>query len=275
MKKRSADVTIDLRELPAYALSEAAHYLRIPPVALRSWIGGRPSSKASARKDTALIELPDPKLEALSFMNLVEAHVLNALRREYRSALPQLGRALEQVRENFGWKHSLAQQRFETDALNLFISKLATSKSVSEQERCAMHELIKTHLRRIEYDITGTAMRLFPFTRDNGLDQPKIIVIDPLVSFGRPTITGSGITTRILAERYQAGDSVEALAEDYGYKQTQIEEALRCEVGLGGATADLSDRRDARLEDSSGGAASGGGGSKGLSGFIFAWAGGS
>ena len=89
--KASIDAQPDTRQLPAYGLSEAAHYLHIPLATLRSWVHGRRPYPTTAGKKyfKRLIDLPEPKFGALSFMNLVEAHVLNAIRRDYRIALPR------------------------------------------------------------------------------------------------------------------------------------------------------------------------------------------
>ena len=231
--KASIDAQPDTRQLPAYGLSEAAHYLHIPVATLRSWVHGRPYPTTAGKKYfKRLIDLPEPKFGALSFMNLVEAHVLNAIRRNYRIALPKVRGALDYVRKQFGWKHPLAEQKFETHGVNLFVSRFEKLISASESGQLAIREVIKAHLRRIEHDTFGLAARLYPFTRENGLDQPRFIVIDPLVSFGRPIIDGTGVTTTVLAERYKAGDSMDALAEEYGCKRPQIEEAVRCELAL-------------------------------------------
>jgi uncharacterized protein (DUF433 family) len=115
---------------------------------------------------------------------------------------------------------------------HLFISRFQDLISASESGQLAIRVLIQARLRRIEHDAAGFAIRLYPFTRQNGLDQPRIIVIDPLISFGRPTIAGTGVTTSILAERYKACDSMDALADDYGCQRAQVEEAIRCELAL-------------------------------------------
>lgn len=62
--------------------------------------------------------------------------------------------------------------------------------------------------------------------------EPKTIVIDPQVSFGRPVLAGTGIPTAVIAERYIAGESVDDLADDYGRRRLEIEEAIRCELSL-------------------------------------------
>jgi uncharacterized protein (DUF433 family) len=43
-------------------------------------------------------------------------------------------------------------------------------------------------------------------------------------------LTSSGIATAVIAERYKAGESVDELADDYGRKRLEIEEAIRCEL---------------------------------------------
>ena len=60
--------------------------------------------------------------------------------------------------------------------------------------------------------------------------EPRLVVIDPLVSFGRPVLAGTGIPTAIIAERYKAGESIDELANDYGRQRYEIEESIRCEL---------------------------------------------
>jgi uncharacterized protein (DUF433 family) len=223
----------DPRELPAYSFAEAAHYLRIPPATLRSWVRGRHYPTEIGKKFfKPVIELPDPKLPSLSFLNLVEAHVLDAIRREHNIPLDKVRTALNYVKQHFGVPHPLAEQKFESDGVSLIVSRFGQLIAVSEAGQLAMKEMLAAHLRRIEHDPSGMAIQLYPFTRKRQPDEPKIIVIDPSVSFGRPIIFGTGVATAIVAERYKAGESVDELADDYGCERRHIEEAVRCELAL-------------------------------------------
>ena len=58
-----------------------------------------------------------------------------------------------------------------------------------------------------------------------------MVVIDPRLSGGRPVLAGTGLATELIAERYKAGESVEDLAKDYEREESEIEEAVRCELG--------------------------------------------
>lgn len=223
----------DPREMPAYNIGEAAHYLRIPIATLRSWVRGRdyPTSHGS-RFFKPLLALPDPDLLSLSFVNLIEAHVLDAIRREHNIALPKVRATLDYVTRQLGSKHPLADHRFETDGVELLLSHVGKLISVSEAGQLAMRTMLESHLRRIERDSSGLAVRLYPFTRKREMEEPKYIVMDPYVSFGRPTIAGTGIVTSIVAERYKAGESMDELAKDYGCERGYVEEAIRCELEI-------------------------------------------
>ncbi len=190
------------------------------------------SAAGSTRRFRPLIALPDPQNTVLSFLNLVEAHTLSALRQEHGLRLPIIREAISYVRKTLGSQHPLAEHRFETDGINLFITHLGKLISASDGGQIAMREMIASYLKRVEWDEKGLAARLYPFTRSRGSDDPKIVVIDPLISFGRRSIAGTGIATAVVAERYKAGESTRDLATDYGCADAQIEEAVRCELSL-------------------------------------------
>lgn len=225
----------ELRETPVYPLSEAAHYLLIPGATLRSWVVGRPYPvKRGTRYFQPLLRVRSGRGVALqlSFLNLVEAHVLDAIRRVHQIPLSKVRAALEYLRGEFGSKHPLAEQRMETDGRDLFVRKYGQLINASQEGQLAMLEILSAHLRRIEWDSAGLAARLFPFTRKRDPNEPKVIVMDPGVSFGRPVLYGTGIATAVVAERYKAGESVEELAEDYRRPTLEIQEAIRCELSV-------------------------------------------
>ncbi len=225
------DVSQDLRELPAYGIPEAAHYLRIPRATLRDWVLGRSyPTETGMTFSKPIIALPDEDRHLLSFVNLVEAHVLDAIRREHKISLQKVRRALDYLTKHFRSKHPLADQNFETDGLDLFIQKYGQLINLSQEGQLAIRSLLEAHLRRIDRDKAGLPVRLFPFTRKRQPEEPRAVVIDPYVSFGRPVLVGTGIATAIIAERYKAGESMDELADDYGRERLEIEEAIRCEL---------------------------------------------
>ena len=223
----------DIRELPTYGVTETAHYLQIPQTTLRSWVVGRryPTGDGT-RFFEPLVTLPDLDRPLLSFTNVVEVHVLDAIRRQHQIRLPKIRQALRYLRQRFPSKHPLADQKFATDGLDLFIQRYGQLINISQSGQLAMRSLLEAHLQRIERDSQGVAIRLYPFTRKRLPDEPRLVVLDPYMTFGRPALTSSGIATAMIAERYKAGESVDEIADDYGRDRLEIEEAIRCELQI-------------------------------------------
>ena len=191
--------TDDPRLVPAYTLAEAAHYLRMPEGTLRSWVVGRLYPVAGQpKRSRPLIHLNDHKRQYMSFINLVEAHVLAAIRRRHGVKLPKVRRALDYVGRQFRVEHPLINQSFQTDGLDLFVERYGELINVSREGQRAMKEILGVYLKRIEWDARGVPIKLYPFTRDTQAEaapasDPRVVVMNPAVSFGRPVIAGTEI----------------------------------------------------------------------------------
>lgn len=226
----------DPRFAPAYSTAEAARYLRVPEETLRSWIFGRTYLAAGQQKRSRpLIHLDDSSGRYLSFMNLVEGHVLAAIRRNHGVRLPKVRAALDYVRREFHVERPLIDQAFQTDGLDLFVERYGEVINASREGQQALKEIISVYLLRIERDTRGLPIKLYPFTRESEmacapLQDPRIIVMTPTVSFGRPIVAGTGIPVAAIYERYKAGDSVADLANDFRLETGAVEEAIRCEA---------------------------------------------
>jgi uncharacterized protein (DUF433 family) len=222
---------IDSRRIPIYSIQDAARYLRIPVSTIRSWtIGHNYRVKSGSNFFAPIVEISPSKPYLLSFTNLVEIHVLRAIRQHHKIQLNRVRDALDFIDERFQVAHPLATQEFSTDGVDLFIDRYGELIQASQVERSQLRLAINTHLERIEPDDGGLAIKLYPFTRSHEENNPRIVVIDPRVAFGRRTIDGTGIATSILKERYSAGDSIDDLAIDYDCDRLSIEEAIRCEL---------------------------------------------
>jgi uncharacterized protein (DUF433 family) len=228
--------TDDPRLVPAYTTAEAAHYLRMPEGTLRSWLVGRLYPAGGRKKRSQpLIQLDDRKGQYLSFINLVEAHILAAIRRRHGVKLPNVRSALAYVKRHYNIDRPLIDQSFQTDGLDLFVERYGDLINASREGQQAMKEIVSVYLKRIERDAKGLPIKLYPFTRDTESDatpksDPKLVVMNPAVSFGRPVIEGTGIPASAIYERYKAGDSVAELARDFHLDTSAIEEAIRCEA---------------------------------------------
>ncbi|RYG66058.1 hypothetical protein EON80_16185, partial [bacterium] len=115
----------DPRELPAYSLPRAAYMAGVPVQTLRSWVNGRTyPTRKGVGQFSPIIDLPDPGSQYLSFINIIEAHILGSIRRVHQVPLPNIRNAVHFVKNQFGTPHPLAERKFETDGVSLFIREL-------------------------------------------------------------------------------------------------------------------------------------------------------
>lgn len=224
-------ITRDPRTVPAYTLADVARFVRLPVPTLRSWVSGRGYDTQDGPRRFCPLIVPAGH-EGLSFINLIEAQVLAAIRKTHAIKIPKIRSALSYMRRGMGVEHPLAIERFETDGVDLFVRR-GIILNASRQGQVAMDDVVKLYLRRIRYDEDGRAAVFFPFTRsmESGVDQPSEIVINPEVMFGRPVISGTRIDTATVLERFEAGESPEEIATDFSVSPEQVVEAVRCEVG--------------------------------------------
>jgi len=76
-----------LYEEPAYGLSEAAVYLKVPQATLRYWLTG-------SGKQPPIINPVECVQARLSFLNLLECHALAGMRKIYNLKLPKVRSSL-------------------------------------------------------------------------------------------------------------------------------------------------------------------------------------
>ena len=235
----------DPRELPLYSLGDAGRYLKLNPMTLRSWVYGRnyKLEDGTSKWWEAVIHLPDPEIPLLSFMNLVEIHVLSGIRRIHNVRFQKVRSALAWVETFYpDEKNLLARVEFWADKFDLFIKTSGDLICASRHGQQVIQEAVEQYLHRVERDFDLAPLRLYPFSKEIVLgfgnqdsrpsdleDTPKSIVIDPLFAFGRPSISGTGIPTNVIAGRFKAGEKIVELAKDYGIEETQIKEALSYE----------------------------------------------
>lgn len=219
----------DLREMPAYGIGEAAGYLRLPLSTLRAWmLGQRYQVGGTPKFFKPVIEIADRKGRLLSFINLVEAFVLAGIRRKHEIPLPKVRSAVDYLRRTFNTPRPLAEERFQTDGVDLVVDKFGALIGATQEGQLQMREIIRDRLKYVHRDPKGVPEKIVLFPARSRSAKGDV-VIDPRLSFGRPVLDGLGVRTAILYERFMAGEDVPDLARDYDAPPEAIENAIRCE----------------------------------------------
>ncbi len=208
---------------PLLTLRETAAHLGIPRSTVQWWT--RPPD-ARAPLITAF---PRRGRQAtVPFVGVAEAFVLSAFRRA-GVPLQRIRPAVEIVSSTIGVEHALASRRLYTDGAEVLYDFAANRSDEDLLELVVMRtrqrqfsEVVKDYLERIEYGDDGWAssLQLPIYSRAR-------VIVDPEVAFGLPLLVHGGARVEDLVDRFQAGDSVADLVEDFGVPAEEVEDVIR------------------------------------------------
>jgi uncharacterized protein (DUF433 family) len=215
----------DIRHQGAYTLAEAARYLKLPQATLRAWAVGRDYPVAVGQnRFKALIKPARGKPPLLSFFNLIEAHVLRALRTEHGVSIKALRDSIAYAERTLKIDRLLLREDLSTHGGRVLLDHYGELIDLSASGQIAIRKSLEDHLARIEWDEWKFPVRLYPYPTA-ALDGQRPIAIDAHIAFGRPVLVSQGVSTHTIAERLDAGESVDDLAADYDVTRGDIERA--------------------------------------------------
>lgn len=226
----------DIRfDTPLYSLSEAARYLGVPNSTFASWAKGyvrRSSDRRTVTGAPVLSVVPGKQATSISFIGLAEGMVLAAIR---KTGVPmqRIRPALLALQEEIGLDHALASQRLYSDGAEVLYdfaeihekspsAGLARDLVVLRNGQRVFTDVVTDYLQRIEYGSDGYAQLIhLP-----GYAQRQVVA-DPTRSFGQPVFVHGAARVADVLDRFQAGESIPDLAEDFGVPIEDLEDALR------------------------------------------------
>ncbi len=234
-KARGIDLDLyggrDPRDRPRYTFPEAARATEIPASTLRSWLVGQPyRRKYDHGFFEPVITRPEDDDSRLSFTNLIEAHVLRALREVHAVKLSYIREAVDVAEKECGISRLLISPHLRTSAGQLFLDRYTDLLELTKAQQLVMRSVLDQFLERIEFDEEKLPREFFPFERLPKNAGRRVISLSPFVSFGRAIIQSTGVTTRAVVERIEAGEDADAVREDYGLREDELEEAILYEL---------------------------------------------
>jgi uncharacterized protein (DUF433 family) len=225
----------DILAIPNYGPIEAAEFLHIPYETLRYWM--------SPKSGPLIRPAEDGRQQILSFKNLVECYVLDIIRRIHKVSMPKVRfsvetiRRLQDARHLMNTEYPLADHDLKIDkkAKRLYVYDLhGKIVQLTDGGTIEAPEFVEACLQRVVRDKGGVAQKFHPFLRqydslEKSARDPQLLIVDPRVSFGKPVIAGTGITTEVIAGRLIAGDIESDLAKEYGRTLAEIRAAAKFE----------------------------------------------
>lgn len=219
------------REHPRYTFPEASRATDIPASTLRAWVAGQSYQRTHDRGYfEPVIGRPSEGDSRLSFTNLIEAHVLRALRTVHEVKLSYIREAMDVAQAEYGIERLLVSPELRTSAGRLFLERYTHLLELSEARQLVMRSVLEQYLQRIEFDESRLPSEFFPFERSPQNKGRRVVALSPIVSFGRAVLKRTGVSTLAVARRADAGEPREEIMADYGLEEAEFEEAILYEA---------------------------------------------
>lgn len=213
---------------PTYSIAEASRLTGISRGRVSRYLRGY--RYEGGELDPVISRSIPPESTYASFLNLIDLLFIKKFI-ERGFSLQFIRKALEDAREYLGTPH-FARIKFFTSSKTIILELPSSSNMVGllMGGQRAMSEVIENVYDKVDFEeVTefGFVSRWFPRGRE------EYIVIDPTISYGRPTIMGSGIATENIFDLYLGENKkIKPVKGWFDLPRHKIQAAVRFETSL-------------------------------------------
>ena len=204
-------------DLPVYRLGSAAKYARTNVQRVSYWRRG-----AGNQQNVTLARSSEVPL--LTYLELIEVAFVASMR-ELGISLTKIRRTREYASRELASQHPFAQYDWKTNGIHLLLGLQQVEGGAQFTEaivgdrygQMAWHHLLNERFAEFDYE-DDLVLTWHPRGRDN------CVTIDPRVAFGSPT--AGGIATWAIKDRYEAGEPLADIMDDFRLEEYQVKDAL-------------------------------------------------
>ena len=220
------------RTVPAYPPVEAGRLVGIHPRRVRRWHVGYSYryGKGLRRQHPVLGTSTQPDSTHVSFLQLIELLFIKQFL-DHGISLQRIRRALEEAKDILGTAH-VAHHVFFSDGATVFLRVRDKGNAILQllsSGQWAIAPIIEEIAKQIDFSDAPNqyARRWYP----PGYD--RTVVVDPAVSFGRPSLAGRRISTANIYDLFVAeGGDYGAVKGWWGISTEEVDAAVRFERAL-------------------------------------------
>ena len=231
---------MEIWETPIYNPAYVSRLINLSTGRIKRWLQGyeysyiaSDSAKAVWRHKEPVIDRDDSEIPSYaSFLDLIDLLFVKQFLNKGLS-LQKIRKALTEAQAVIGGHH-FAQRMFFTDGKNIYMQVRDDADSLLELlsgGHWVISQFIKELAEQIEFDEpSGFAAKWFP------LGKTGLIVIDPKISFGRPTIIGKNISTDNIYDCYLGeNENITKVCGWSDLTRAQVTAAIKFETTLNAA----------------------------------------
>ena len=224
---------------PLYTIGEAADIVSVPAATLVTWARGYerhfPGGRV-AKGDPVVTDYGPASrhVPTMPFVGLAEAAFLAAIKRT-GVPLQRIRPALAILRDDLGIEHALASDRLLSDGNEVLYSFAERVRSetgdyllgelmVVRNRQGVFTGVVADYLNNVTWERGYVkAMRLRRY-------RSAEVTVDPDIAFGAPILATSGARVSDILERYRGGDSIKAVAREFGATSAEVEDLVRVQL---------------------------------------------
>jgi uncharacterized protein (DUF433 family) len=204
--------------LPAYSVSDTARYVHESPQLIASW---------HYRETSTGVALPGKEHQKpLSYLQLIEVAVVAAFR-QLGLSLQRIRKARQYLAQRFNSEHPFADYKFKTEGYHILLDLQQFESDESfelivadKAGQLAWGKVMEDRLLEFDYEFELVL-------KWHLAGRQSLVVIDPRIAFGAPNV--HGVPTWVLKGRYNAGETIADIIEDFNLDETAVKDAWKFE----------------------------------------------
>ena len=221
-------------DVPMYTTAMAGRLVGLSKYRVRRWLQGYDYTYSAGPSGETRIGHKEPVIRRdnidessyASFLDLIDLLFVKRFL-DHEISLQRLRKALHEADELLDGHH-FAQRSFFTDGKNIYLQVKDNADALLELlsgGQWVIASIIKQLADQIEFDKpTGFAERWYPLGPDG------LIVLDPRISFGKPTIVGRGIATANIYDFFLGeGENIGRVCSWLNLESQEVEAAISFE----------------------------------------------
>jgi uncharacterized protein (DUF433 family) len=215
-----------------YTPAQAAYLARVPVQTMNRWVHGSPTGSPAMRG-----QLREDPERTVTFLDLVQAMAIRAIRREKKIPLPKIRQFIDAVERDYGIRYPFAQQHQTYLFEDELVLKTAEGQLIEitgkYKNQPLIREVVELYMDHLSFDPVSHLASCYRPMRES----ERYILIDPSRRLGQPLVMPCGYSVGALVQAVRAEGSVSAAAKVHAVSEADIRLAQQYDDHLAGAAA--------------------------------------
>ncbi len=219
---------MNLTGIGLYTLQQAARITGADPREVNRWLFGYKAKGDKAMPPLWQTQIQGVEDKVIGFRDVMELRVVKAFI-DHNVPVRVIRTAIRNARDLLNTEYPFTSTRFLTDGKSIFheaVNNEGFELTDLARRQIVFESVIRPELYAgIEFSADGAARRWFPLKN-------KIVVLDPELSFGRPSLTKFGIPTDVLAQAVRVEKDPKLVAAQFDIPVAEVRAAVKYENQL-------------------------------------------